>query len=229
MTNTIPVETLISEIAETIDKELPQLGTTRAFWKKYCVETCYGFWNPVLWNKKLATELQKRTKQRQPYYDEIKSIIEENDSEIKRAFIELCERVQVYLTRQGITDWRYGEIENAIEAWGNWYGNLRDKLNNKDFYKRLVSGISSVPSPDVWNDSLSSEEFEDSFYKSVIYHWSKEYSRETTNVIAQAIACNLGIGSIEKERMKNSELKENMDKWLSENPELSIVDFNEEE
>lgn len=230
ITDTISIETLIHEIRESIKKTLPSLGKTKAFWKKYCVETCYGFWNPDLWNEDLANTLKTRIEKRKPYYDEIKLIIQENDREIKSSFIQLCERIQLYLVdKHNITDWKYGESKNAIEAWDKWYKNLISKLDNEDFYNRLVSGISSVPSPDVWSDPLSSVEFENSFYESIIYHWSKEYSKETTNVIAQAIAWNIGIGTGEKDEMDIGKLKDAMDKWLLERPELSIVDFNEEE
>ena len=229
VTDTISIERLISEISESIDIKLPSLGKSKALWKKYCVETCYGLWNPYLWNEKLASTLETRIEQRKPYYDVIISIIKKNSLEIKLSFIYLCERIQLFLLDLQITDWKYGESENAIKAWDKWYKNLINKLDNEDFYNRLVSGISSVPSPDVWNDPLSSAEFENSFYESIIYHWSKEYSKETTNVIAQTIAWNMNFGTDEKDEMDIEQLKDAMEKWLLASPELSIVDFNEEE
>lgn len=230
ITDTISIEALIYEIRESTGKTLPSIGKTKAFWKKYCVETCYGFWNPDLWNEEITATLKTRIEERKPYYDEIKLITQDNGREIKSSFIQLCERIQIYLVKNySIKDWEYGESKNAIEAWDKWYKNLISKLGNEDFYNRLISGISFVPSPDVWNDSLSSAEFENSFYQSIIYYWSKEYSKETTNVIAQAIARNIGIGTDEKNEMDIDKLKNTMEKWLLESPELSIVDFNEEE
>jgi len=73
---------------------------------------------------------------------------------------------------------------------------------------------------------LSSEEYEDSFFESIIYHWSKEYSRETSNVIAQAISRNIDdYGLSEEDRMDIDILKNAVDSWLAENPKRSIVEF----
>lgn len=129
-----------------------------------------------------------------------------------------------------MNNWKYGDSDKAIEAWNKWHTKLLEKVEeNEEFYNRLVSGIASVPTPDIWSDPLSSEEFEDSFFESIIYHWSKEYSRETINKIAQAIAWNLDLGTEEKNEMDAQQLKDALDTWLLENPESSIVDFNEEE
>lgn len=229
VTDTISVETLISEPINGLNIKLPSLGSTRAYWKKYCVETCYGHWNPDLWNDELVSTLEKRIEQRKPYYDKVISIIKERAEEVESSFIGLCTRIQEYLITRGVSDWKYGELDKATEAWRKWHTNLLAKVDNEKFYNRLISGISSVPSPDVWSDPLSSREFEDSFFKSILYHWSKEYSKETTNVIAQAIAWNMDFGAEEKNEMDVIQLKESIDNWLSENPEASIVDFNEEE
>jgi hypothetical protein len=50
-------------------------------------------------------------------------------------------------------------------------------------------------------------------FESLIYYWSKEYSRETTNVIAPAIAHH-----INKEKMDIKQLGKAIDNWLIENP-----------
>jgi len=226
VTDTISIETLISEIVDGIGKELPNPKNIKAFWKKYCIETCFGFWNPDSWNEELISTLNSRVEQRKPYYDALLSIIRENSSDIKLSFIDLCERIQAYLHNNKIFDWKYGNIEKAKKAWDQWYDNLLSKLENEKYYNRLISGISSVPSPDVWNDPLSSEEYEDSFFESIIYHWSKEYSRETSNVIAQAISRNIDdYGLSEEDRMDIDILKNAVDSWLAENPKRSIVEF----
>jgi len=226
ITDTISLETLITD---GLGIELPMLRSTRANWKKYCVETCYGFWNPDLLNDELASSLESRIEQRKPYYDKIISVIKERGAEIKSSFIQLCERIQIYLENLHITNWEYGKKGKAAEAWDKWYTNLLSKIDNGEFCNRLISGISSVPTPDVWSDPVSSTEFENSFFESIIYHWSKEYSKETTNTIAQAIARNMDLGTDEKEELDIKQLKEAIDNWLSKNPEVSIIDFNEEE
>lgn len=224
ITDTVSLEILIADIG--LGKKIPDLGNSRAFWKKYCVETCYGFWNPDLWNEELVATLENRIKQRKPHYDAIEKILNERGNDIRDAFLRLCERIQKHLVGLDIVDWKYGNPEKARESWIKWYEALLTKLKNKEFYNRLISGISSVPSPDVWSDPLSSAEFEDSFYESIVYHWSKEYSKETTNVIAKAIAWNLDLGDAEKGDIDLEQLKKTMELWFEKNLSSNIVEFN---
>lgn len=208
--------------------KLPGLGSTKANWKKFCVETCYGFWNPDYLRDDLKEILERRTKERKPHFDKIREVLYKREGEILACFLSLCLRIQDYLKSIDIKNWKYSEEVVAEEAWNKWIESTKNKIENDELYERLVSGISHVPSPDVWSDPLSSEEFEDSFCESIIYHWSKEYSRETNNVIGQALTLNLGLESEEKEKIDIKQLKGLIDQWLIKNPGLNIISFNEE-
>jgi len=100
-----------------------------------------------------------------------------------------------------------------------WYGldRVLSKVDNKNYYDRLVLGISSVPTPDVWSDPLSAGEFEESFCDSVIYLWSKEITRETSNIVAQTIASNLDLDDNEKEELEVKKLQARIESWLQDN------------
>lgn len=40
--------------------ELPGLGKNKAYWRRFCIETCYGFWNPAYLRKELLDTLKRR-------------------------------------------------------------------------------------------------------------------------------------------------------------------------
>ena len=166
--------------------------------------------------------------ERQPYFDFIKKKINEEEKNIINAFLGLRLRIQKYLESIGITDWKYSNENVAKEAWGNWIENINNKIENDKYYDRLVSGVTSVPSPDVWNDPVASEEFEESSCESLLYYWSKEYIKETSNVVAQVFAWNLDLDDDEKDELDTEQLKNKIDEWLIENPNYSIIHFNEE-
>jgi len=229
ITDSVSLEVLLSEKTPFgLGIKLPDLGSSRAFWKKYCIETCYGFWNPQSLRDDLKTTLKKRITERQPYFDFIKKKINEEEKNIINAFLGLRLRIQKYLESIGITDWKYSNVNVAKEAWGNWIENINNKIENDKYYDRLVSGVTSVPSPDVWNDPVASEEFEESFCESLLYYWSKEYIKETSNVVAQVFAWNLDLDDDEKDELDTEQLKNKIDEWLIENPNYSIIHFNEE-
>ena len=226
--DTISIVSLITNPTNGLNIKLPNPGTTRAYWKRYCVETCYGYWNPDSLRDDLDSAIKKRVKQRKPYYDKLISIIKERKIDIETLFVALCRRIQDYLDRQGISGWEYSDLDKANEAWNKWLDTLLLKVQNNTFLNRLISGISSVPSPDVWSDPISSDEFENTFLDSIIYYWSKEYSKETSNVIAQAIAWNMDIEQKEKNKIQADTLKDRIENWLLKNPCSDIFDFNDE-
>ena len=88
-----------------------------------------------------------------------------------------------------------------------------------------MSGISHVPSPDVWGDPLSAEEFENSFLESLNYYWSKEFSRETTNYVAQTISNSLSLFEKDKAELDEQQLKKLIQEWLVKNTESNIFDL----
>ncbi len=208
--------------------ELPDIGSSKAFWKKYCVETCYGFWNPQSLNSDLKKTLKRRIEERQPYFNFIKDTIHEEVESLTSVFLGLCSRIQQSLKKNGITGWKYSNEDVAKEAWENWIENTNMKIENDEYYNRLISGVTSVPSPDVWNDPVASVEFEDSFCESLLYHWSKETIKETSNIVAQVFARNLNLNDEEKDQLDIAQLKSLTDKWLIDNPESSIIEYDEE-
>lgn len=204
--------------------KLPTLDDSKAFWKKYCIETCYGFWNPDCLNDDLKSSLNKKIEVRQPYFDEIKRVLYENEKEVGNCFIELCGRIQDYLERLGIADWKYSEKNIAEKAWNKWLEGIKEKIENEKYYDRLVSGITTVPVPDVWNDPLSSREFEESFCESLIYIWSKQYVKVANNIVAQAVESNL---DLDEDIDDYKTLLKKIDDWLKKNPDLNLIAFNE--
>lgn len=230
-TDGISIETLISAGRPSgLGVVLPRdKDKNKASWKKYCVETCYGFWSPCVLKDDLEETLDARKQKRAPYYNEIFKILKDKKKrgDIDEKFVLLCKRIQEYLEKRKIYNWKYAKSEVALAAWNKWYSALLLKIENDGFCDRLISGVGSVPAPDVWSDPMSSAEFEDSFLDSVIYVWSKEYSKETSNVVAQAISYNLGMED-GKANVSSPELRDSINRWLLDDNETSIFKISDE-
>lgn len=196
--------------------KLPKL-TDKAQWKKYCIETCYGHWNPVCLRKELDEELGKRKRSREPYYDKIYECLRGNRQQLTDCFLRLQDRIQQFLVQKGVSGWKYADAQDAEDAWIAWFDRILSKVENKDYYNRLKLGIASVPAPDVWGDPLSATEFEESFCNSLIYLWSKEVAKGTRNRIAQATKVNLGLVNDIKEELDVEKLQTLIEAWLAHN------------
>jgi hypothetical protein len=201
---------------------LPEVGDSKSRWKKYCIETCYGYWCPSCFVDELETAIDKRKQKRRPHFDEMKNILRTNEAGLRSCFMELGARINSYFEKNEAIFWKYSDKEKAEIAWSNWIELLKEKVNNEKLFGRIISGISSVPTPDVWSDPLSSAEFEKTFFESLLYHWSKEYSRDTSNVVASAISFELNIDSDKKESLDVRSLSKMVEKWLIDNADKNI-------
>jgi hypothetical protein len=215
VTDSISIERLITAVKpHGLEIALPPLRNTKSLWKKYCIETCYGYWNPECLQKELSDEIHKRKISRKPYYDMILECIQKDRQELLGSFLQLQGRIQRYFLQSGVNGWKYANQKDAEVAWNIWLDRVLDKVGNPDYYDRLVLGISSVPTPDVWNDPLSAGEFEESFCESLLYLWSKEYSKETSNIVAQNVRSNLNLGEDKMEGIRSADLQDQINKWL---------------
>ncbi|OIQ66149.1 hypothetical protein GALL_522870 [mine drainage metagenome] len=199
-----------------LELALPKLSD-KTSWKKFCIETCYGHWNPVSLQNELNDELDKRMVSREPYYEMIIKCIIENRQQLLDCFLQLRERIQSHLVQNHVDDWKYASEKKSNDDWNTWIERVLTKVKNKDYYRRLVLGVSSVPTPDVWSDPLSAKEFEESFCESLLYIWSKRITRETSNVIAQNVTFNLDLSNENKKELNAAKLQAKIDTWLQKN------------
>lgn len=210
---------------------LPAIKQNKSMWKKFCVETCFGYWNPTRRAADLEESLRNRSVAREVYFSEIERLMREKSSELCTSFIALCERIQKRLASLGLSGWKYADLGVAEQSWHEWSASMAEKMSNVHYRRKLIRGVMSVPSPDVWGDPLSAEDFEKSFCESVVYYWSKEYSKETSNVIARALTANLELdyGSIEV--TDSTQLLTRIVQWLNDESNISrsIVDFQDDE
>jgi len=206
--DSLTLERLILESPNLKNITFPKMNNSRSGWKKYCIETCYGYWSPSSFNDNLINILNEKEANRKPYFKKIKKLLENHPEELEDAFIDVCNSIKNNL--EGMS-WKYNDEAKARSAWKKWRKRVLKKFKNKTFYKRLVVGIAKVSPPDIWNDNLASEEFEDSFLDSIIYYWSKEYTRK----IAKIIAWNLEKNNDKFNKdIDSNKLKKEIEKWL---------------
>jgi len=215
--DSLTLERLVKESPILKEIKFPKKDKSQSRWKDKCIETCYGYWSPSFFNDDLEVILKKRKDKREPYFDRIKKLLKEHESELEKAFFKVRKKI---IKRLNKSYWEYKNKSKAKEAWKDWRERLLNKFdNNNTFYKRLVEGVSKTSTPDVWGNDIESEEFENSFLDSLIYHWSKDYynQKSTSNKIANIIAHNLKgrNENFDKLNINSEELKKEIEAWLS--------------
>jgi hypothetical protein len=151
---------------------------SRARWKKYCLETCYGYWCPDSLRDEAETAKDSRKQSRQPKFEGddknegLFSIIENQQDDITNRFLDILQNLNTQIVTRGITDTKWN-VETVRGRWNNWYELLKEKLKNKDIRDRIISGVHSAPVPNVWSDPITSREFESSFIEGLQFAFSK--------------------------------------------------------
>lgn len=181
-------------------------------WKRFCVETCYGFWTPSCYQDLIKRELKIKSSKNDPYYQELLNQIKFNYHIVEGCFLLFCRRVSGKIKEfrsqsQGYKNiyWKYENISIARSDWKNWIDNLQHKLSNEDFYNALVIGVSKTKAPDVWADPLVSSEFENSFLGFICFGMAQRSLNRTgnSNVLIKEISKSLHIsGHIDIDDMK---------------------------
>lgn len=222
---------VINLIAESVGvgglgHTFPEQSSSKESWKRHCIETCYGFWSPSVYDDAISEVINSRYDAREPYYSAIREFLTEFKVIVSERFAAFS-----YSLNNAIKEvnphavWEAYDEKTLEPAWDRWYELMLSKLENEEHFRRIVSGIDWATVPDVWNDPIASKEFEDSFLDSLKYHWSKSYRQDTHRVVARAVAKNLNINLQAEIEIPNTKLKSEIERWCKANKGLNICEI----
>jgi len=193
--NSIDIAKLVTS---RIGLNLPNIGQGKAMWKKFCVETCYGFWSPNSYYRRenedcLEDQLMKKRKKRAPYYVALYEFVSKSNEKVFCELEKLTKDIVRKAKKEGYKDidcWDFVDTESLKDAWDRLLDNLTRKMEDERFKERLFDGVASVVTPDIWDDSQATDAFEESFFESILYSLRKT-ANETSNWPAYAIGKNI--------------------------------------
>lgn len=129
--NTISLEHIIFETKE-LNNLLSSKANSKLSWKKFCIETCYGFWAPTDERENIANVIKEKLKIRSPYYESLFNVINNHKNSIRKQIKQVAQDIEKYVTRKNIRDDNGDSIlwsgEETLDAWDDWYDRLEDKL-----------------------------------------------------------------------------------------------------
>ena len=175
--NFSPIPELEAKLSDYLDMrkflELKPDSRSSSHWKRYCLQTCYGYWGSDFHKKDIEEEREK--KNRAEYYKETFCTLEKNYKELRCKLLERCEKVAsemksdpnvgkkwTFLSEDG-QDLDKDKLSNACESW------FRRLMGKKEFIPRLCGYARPVNMPNVWEDEDAVRDFEDSFNESFNY------------------------------------------------------------
>lgn len=172
-------------------------------WKYLSLETPYGFWVPreyvKLVEKSISKQTMKAEKKLNTFCEGIKinkEIIEKNFNEFYNALKNECGKVK----KMGRKD--SDAINKMKSRWENWFCRLMQKIGiqddndkspkeieenkkrSKKFLERLYRPYIQESVPDIWNDEIAIQEFEDDI---VDYIWYSSLCKDSKPWIVKQI------------------------------------------
>lgn len=167
------------DVRKLIDLNLENIESNeKKSWKRYCFQTCYGYWAPECHFEDIKVEMEKNEDRIETYqntFDELGERREELWTELLRICQDLAPNVG--------NNWKFLSEDSQVldeeelgQKWSVWFCDLMNK-NRKEFISRLCRDIQSVKMPDIWADGEAVEDFEDSFKQSFRYESHKKGSR----------------------------------------------------
>lgn len=174
--NTISLEHIVTN-TDQLTKTLSEKSSSKASWKKFCIETCYGFWAPVYERENIKKVINEKLKVRSPYYKSLFEVISVHKKDIKTQFSTVANDIERYVAQQANINANGNSLvwsaNDALTAWDEWYERLEEKLESDEFRQRIIVGIIPASVPNVWSDKLSATDFEESFAESLQYYCIK--------------------------------------------------------
>ncbi|KXW57460.1 hypothetical protein FEMY_20230 [Ferrovum myxofaciens] len=180
--DSISLETIItgSNSNDGLGYILPKIGEdgSRESWKKYCLDTCYGFWCPDLLRDDAEQAINSKRESRKPKFegengkDGLFSVIKTRRKEITNCLHKILSSLNDKIIGNDISDPNW-VVENVFSRWDSWYERLESKLKNEEICNRIILGVSPAPVPNVWSDPITSGEFESSFVDSLQFAFAK--------------------------------------------------------
>jgi hypothetical protein len=162
-------------------------------WKQFCVETCYGYWCPVIFDDEVEDVLYEKFKVRAKKINRLVDLAKNNREHARRKLHAIHADINNYFVDREIPNrWKYADLVEFNARWDRWYDGLLLKFENNKFLKKLKRNVQDALVPDIWADAMASEEFEISFLESLIYEmkkrsgWNKPAQKLREDVIDKA-------------------------------------------
>lgn len=167
---------------------------TRASWKNYCIESCYGFWAPEDYIKKIKDSLDDLSGNKEEKIKELNKFVIDNFASLQDSFTQVIKKIQNNRENNKVGSWTLDNLpEKEIrKKWDSWWRKISTKLTDEkyeEFRERFCRGVIYTCVPDLWDDPISAKEFEHSVCESIRYYLSlkEKTSKKICNKIKELL------------------------------------------
>lgn len=177
ITDSVSLEKLVSITKPSNDRSDETRPKVKHSWKKLCIETCYGYWLAREFQTDFDKILHEKENLKGKYYKDLLSTVKTMKPQLEEVFQKECRVISDFIkTKHPSSEWSaYNAFivstrQNAIhQKFSDWLDKTAEKLENRDFVRKISHGLVVSPMPDFWSDPNACAEFLESIGNSIIF------------------------------------------------------------
>ena len=176
--NSLPLVTIILRAKLELPDFFSNGKKKRSSWKNYCIESCFGYWTPEEYIGEIEESLNSISDNKEKKIKDLLGFVEEHNDALRKSFVDFIKKIQSDRRNIDSGTWAWDSLnkDEEIEGkWNVWWEKVSAKLRDEkyeEFRKRLCRGVTYSCVPDLWDDPVSTEEFEHSVCESIRYYLS---------------------------------------------------------
>jgi hypothetical protein len=145
--------------------------------KPFVIETSLGYWVPDALAAELRAVLDAATSaKRRTWNARRKTILGTPLARAKSLYGQYIEAVRSVLSEHVELDLDEGQRDPlALDRFDGFYRSIRARLENAQFFERLIDPYNPTGVPEMWDDPLARQDFEDSFFEYLAYTATVSY------------------------------------------------------
>lgn len=172
ITDSLQIEKLILSRSIKLGFSLTEKSDMRRQprWKKYCIQTCYGYWFPKCFTDQVKTTIGQRREKLEPYYLSLREIVVEHQKNIEEEIYSECNEINKWMIKNHPNaSWDFFRNGNNFKnKVSNFMDRVNKKLKDERIFERLVSGIDYAKVPILFTDIEAANDIEDSFMEDLL-------------------------------------------------------------
>ncbi len=185
------------EEGESEQKKNPPIST-------YGIETCLGYWVPTPLSSEFDEKLGKAADRKRGYYTTLATkVASKGDSFFQERFEQYRDAVAAVFKNADVDPTPYLKKLDTdpfcdADGFKSFLKKLRARLTSEDVVDRLSRSFVKGPMPEIWDDRLASDEFQDSFFAYLEYVVNRPgTSRRVASIVQKE--CGYGVGATSEE------------------------------
>ena len=145
--------------------------------KPFVVETSLGYWVPDELSAELRRLLDSSSKaKRRTWIARRKTILATPMDRAKRLYEQYIEAVRSIVDPHLVFEAEEGQRDPlALDRFDGFYRSIKARLENDRFFERLIDPYSPTGVPEMWDDPLARQDFEESFFEYLAYTATLSY------------------------------------------------------